>query len=78
MTDWIDTYRARQIAEAEDRNAIDRIMMRSVWPGRPMRRRWAKWFEVLGDALGLASLIVAALAVYNAPEIVNALGWLAQ
>jgi len=75
MTDWMNTYRARQMAEAEDRNAIDRIMARSVWPGRPMHRSWAKWFAVLGDALGLASLIVMALAVYNAPEIVRAMGW---
>ena len=75
MTDWMDTYRARQMAEAEDCEAIDRIMLRSVWPGRPMRRPLAKLFQVLGDACGLAALIMMGLAVYCAPGIIRAMGW---
>ena len=37
MTDWIDTYRARQLAEAEDRAAIDRMLE---------TMRWVQWLEV--------------------------------
>lgn len=64
MTDWIDTYRARQMAEAEDRNAIDRIMMRSPW-GRNNPAPFAPIFSLAGDAAGVAwlfGMLWAALA----------------
>lgn len=77
MTDWLDSYRARQMAEAEDRaavlsqvdddpSAVAQIV--AALSARPL-------FALIGDAMGVVSIIVAALAVYNAPEIVRAMGW---
>ena len=77
MTDWLDSYRARQMAEAEDRaavlsqvdddpSAVARIVAGPLGPSAVCADRGRD---------GVVSIIVAALAVYNAPEIVRAMGW---
>ena len=53
MTDWLDTYRTRQLAEADRLNAIDRMLAKSPW-GRSAPL--APLFALIGDAAGIALL----------------------
>lgn len=51
------------------------ILLRSPFPGLTTHPRWwHRVFATVGDACGIAAVVVMALAIYNIPEICRSLG----